>query len=65
MRDMMLGAFLPESMSDEAAYTLVNFLGDLARTLECTYQTQIQRHHRRVELEFYDSMSDVIREKTV
>jgi hypothetical protein len=55
---------LPESMSDEAAYTLVNFLGDLVRTLECTYQTQIHRHHRRVEQAFYDAMSDVIREKT-
>ncbi len=33
MRDMMLDALLPESMSDEAAYNLVYFLGDLTRTL--------------------------------
>lgn len=60
MRDMMLDALLPESMSDEAAYHLVNFIGDLARTLECIYHTQIRRHDRKVELEFYYSMSDVI-----
>jgi len=62
MRDMMLDALLPESMSDEAAYILVNFLGDLTNTLECIYHTQIQRHHRKVESEFYYSMSDVVRE---
>lgn len=32
MRDIMLGALLPESMSDEAAYTLANFLGDLIKS---------------------------------
>ena len=63
MRDMMLSALLSESMSDEAAYNLVNFLGDLARTLECIYQTQLQRHHKKVEEEFYSSMLDVIREE--
>lgn len=63
MRDMTLNALLSESMSDEAAYNLVNFLGDLTRTLECIYHAQLQRHHRKVEEEFYDSMSDVIREK--
>lgn len=62
MRDMTLNALLPESMSDEAAHVLVNFLGDLTLTLECIYQTQIQRHHRKVEEEFYDSMSVVIKE---
>ncbi|HAT1959261.1 TPA: hypothetical protein JBB81_02790 [Legionella pneumophila subsp. pneumophila] len=62
MRDMMLDALLPESMSDEAAYKLVNFLGDLTRTLECIYHAQIQRHHQKVESEFYYSMSDVIKE---
>ncbi len=62
MRDMMLDALLPESMSDEAAYNLVNFIGDLARRLECIYQTQLQRHHRKVESEFYYSMSDVVME---
>ena len=62
MRDMTLNALLSESMSDEAAYNLVNFLGDLARTLECIYHTQLQRHHRKVEEEFYDSMSHVLRE---
>lgn len=61
MNDMMIGALLPESMSDEAAHHLVNFVGDLARTLECIYHTQMRRHHRRVEAEFYASMSDVIR----
>lgn len=58
MHDMMLEALLPESMSDEAAYNLVHFLGDLTRTLECIYDTQIRRHHCRVEAEFYHSMSD-------
>ena len=62
MRDMMLDAILPESMSDEAAYNLVNFFGDLARTLECIYHDQIRRHHEKVELEFYCSMSDEIME---
>lgn len=60
MRDMMLDVLLPESMSDEAAYILVNFLGDLTNTLECIYYDQIQRRHRKVEAEFYYSMSDVI-----
>ncbi len=62
MRDMMLDALLPESMSDEAAYNLVNFLGDLTRTLECIYHTQIRRHHQKVESEFYYSMSDGVME---
>lgn len=62
MRDMMLEALLPEAMSDEAAYNLVNFLGDLTRTLACIYHVQIQRHHQTVESEFYYSMSDVVRE---
>lgn len=62
MRDIMLGALLSESMSDEAAYNMVNFIGDLARTLECIYHTQLQRHHRKVESEFYYSMSDVVME---
>jgi hypothetical protein len=63
MRDMMLDALLPESMSDEAAYNLVNFFGELTRTLECIYHVQIQRHHQKVESEFYYSMSDVIGEE--
>ncbi len=62
MRDTMLSALLPESMSDEAAYYLVNFLGDLTCTLECIYHIQIRRHHQKVESEFYYSMSDVSRE---
>lgn len=63
MRDMMLDALLPESMSDEAAYNLVNFLENLTNTLECIYHNQIQRHHRKVETEFYYSMSDVVGEE--
>ena len=63
MRDMMLDALLPESMSDEAAHVLVNFLSDLVCTLECTYLAQIKRHHRKVAEEFCDSMADVIRRK--
>lgn len=59
MCDMMLDALLPESMSDN---NLVNFLGDLARTLECLYHDQIRRHHERVELEFYCSMSGEVME---
>lgn len=63
MRDMTLGALLSESMSDEAAYHLVNFFGDLARTLECIYHIQLERHLRKAEEEFYYSMADVIREE--
>ena len=59
---MTLKSLLSESMSDEAAYNLVNFIGDLARTLECIYHAQLERHHRKIEEEFYASMSDVIRE---
>lgn len=62
MRDMMLDALLPESMSDEAAYHLVNFIGDLARTLECIYHTQLRRHDRKIETEFYYSMTGVVKE---
>ena len=63
MRDMTLQAILSDSMSDEAAYNLVNFIGNLACTLECIYWDQIERYHRKVEEEFYDSMADVIRRK--
>lgn len=59
MRDMMLDALLPESMSDEAAYHIVNFIGDLARTLECIYHDQIKRHARQMEEEFYYPKSDL------
>lgn len=62
MHDMTLKALLPESMSDEAAYHLANFLGDLARTLDCIYHPQLQRHHCKMEEEFYCSMLDVIEE---
>jgi hypothetical protein len=62
MRDIMLDALLPYSISDEAAYKLVNFFGDLTRSLECIYHVQIQRHHKKVESEFYCSMSDVVKE---
>ena len=65
MLDMTLSALLSESMSDEAAYNLVNFMGDLSRTLECIYHTQIRRHHDKVEAAFYSSMSDVIREESL
>lgn len=64
MRDMTLKAILSESMSDEAAYNLVNFIGNLACTLECIYYDQIDRYHRKIEEEFYDSMADVIRRET-
>ncbi|WP_454783624.1 hypothetical protein [Legionella sp. WA2022007384] len=63
MRDIFLDALLPESMSDEAAYKLVSFLGDLTRTLECIYHAQIQQHHKKVESEFYASMADIFREE--
>ncbi|HHI9465575.1 TPA: hypothetical protein ACP9DH_001356 [Legionella anisa] len=62
MRDMMLDALLPESMSDEAAYHLVHFIGDLARTLECTYYTQIKRHARQLEKAFYYPKSELVAE---
>lgn len=57
MRNMTLKAILSESMSDEAAYNLVHFIGNLACTLECIYYDQIQRYHRKVEEDFYDSMA--------
>ncbi len=60
MRDMMLGALLQESISDEAAYNMVNFIGDLARTLECIYCDQLRRHGRKVEEEFYQESGLVI-----
>jgi len=60
MRDMMLGALLPEHMTDEAAYNMVNFIGDLARTLECIYCAQMQRHAHKVEKEFYYTKSDLV-----
>lgn len=63
MRDIMLEALLPYSISDEAAYKLVHFLGDLTRTLDSIYHVQIQRHHQTVEAEFYCSMADVIQEE--
>ncbi len=58
---MTLKAILSESMSDEAAYNLVHFIGNLACTLECIYCDQIERYHRKVEEDFYDSMADVIK----
>lgn len=61
MRDMTLKAILSESMSDEAAYNLVHFIGNLACTLESIYHDQIDRYHRKIEKEFYDSMNDVIK----
>ena len=35
---------LPEKMSDEAAYYLVNFLMDIALALESRYFSQIRRY---------------------
>ena len=57
MRDMTLKAILSESMSDEAAYSLVHFIGNLACALECIYYDQIQRYHQKVEENFYDSVA--------
>jgi hypothetical protein len=62
MRDMMLNALLPESMSDEAAYHMVYFISNLARTLECIYCNQIKRHARHIEEEFYYPKSDLMEE---
>jgi len=62
MRDMMLDALLPESMSDEAAYTLVHFLANLTSTLEAIYYAQMQRHHKQLEDEFYGAMPDYFNE---
>ncbi len=62
MRDMMLDALLPESMSDEAAYHLVYFIGNLARTLECIYHLQIKRHASQIEEEFDYPKSDLLPE---
>ncbi len=57
MRDMTLKAILSESMSDEAAYHLVHFIGSLACALECLYYDQIQRYHQKVEENFYNSIA--------
>lgn len=63
MHDVTLKTILSKSMSDEAAYNLVSFVGKLACALECIYCDQIERYHEKVEEEFYDSMDDAIMRK--
>jgi hypothetical protein len=38
---------LPDSLSDEAAVTLLQCLRDITRALEQHYAAQLQRHHHR------------------
>jgi hypothetical protein len=49
MIDTKLIDILPENMPDEAAYLLVNFMSELAITLEDHYFTQLQRYAREKE----------------
>ena len=41
-----LCSLLPDKMSDESAYHLVNFAADLALALESYYFCQIRRYHK-------------------
>ena len=45
MIDTKLIDILPEKISDEVAYHLVNFISELAITLENHYFTQLRRYH--------------------
>ena len=47
MIDTKLIELLPEEMSDEAAWHLVNFMNNLAITLEDHYFTQLRRHAKK------------------
>jgi hypothetical protein len=44
MLDTKLIDLLPESISDEAAYHLVNFMSEIAVELENHYFTQLRRY---------------------
>lgn len=46
MIDTKLIELLPEKISDEAAYHLVNFISELAIALENHYFAQLRRHLR-------------------
>lgn len=46
MIDTKLIDLLPEKISDEAAYHLVNFMVDLSLTLENHYFAQLKRYSR-------------------
>lgn len=43
---LLLHSLLPEEMSDESAYHLVNFVSDLALALDSRYFCQLMRYHR-------------------
>jgi len=45
MIDTKLIDLLPEKISDDAAYHLVNFMMELALTLESHYLIQLRRYH--------------------
>jgi hypothetical protein len=51
MIDTKLIDMLPEELPDEAAYHLVNFMVELALTLENHYYTQLRRYDRDREHE--------------
>jgi hypothetical protein len=44
--DTKLIDILPERISDEAAYHLINFISELAITLEDHYFVQLRRYNR-------------------
>ena len=46
MLDTKLIDILPERISDEAAYHLINFIAELAITLEDHYFVQLRRYDR-------------------
>lgn len=46
---MNLRKLLPETLSDEAAFNLVEFLGQLTSTLESHYFAQMRRYVERMD----------------
>jgi hypothetical protein len=43
---LLLHSLLPEEISDESTYHLVNFVSDLASALDSRYFSQLNRYHR-------------------
>ena len=50
MIDTKLIDILPENIPDEAAYHLVNFIHELAMTLENHYYTQLRSYYQQYSL---------------
>jgi hypothetical protein len=54
MIDTKLIELLPEEISDEAIYHLVNFIGNLAMALENHYFAQLHRHYLKERPDWVD-----------